>query len=249
MLNLDITKLTWPSIQETLPLLDALLIPLGSTEQHGPHLPVNNDTFIARSLARLIVNEAEKRGRRLAVGITVPFGCSDHHIAFPGTVSVSGATYKSLIKEVALCYRRHGVRGLVFINGHGGNSSTAKAAIEELKAEADWKLLSLFNYWEYLYDVAVDVLDSRFFCHACEGETSLAKALGQQVWEAQVYDALKDNPYLAQYNLLNGEAFTLPRVDQISETGVIGDPSRATQEKGHILIRAITDAAIGLFTG
>src|SRR5262245_34367011 len=97
-----------------------LLLPVGSVEQHGPHLPLGTDFMTAEHLA---LEAAERAGREIPVVVapTLPFGSSHHHIPFGGTMSLSTETYYRLLYELGSSLADSGFRILFLINGHGGN--------------------------------------------------------------------------------------------------------------------------------
>src|SRR5713226_4075226 len=122
--------MTWPEVERALDLgVAAVLIPFGSTEQHGRHMPLNTDSFIARALCSRAAELAEAAGIRLLVGPTIGVTLSWYHMQFPGTISVSVDTLLQSFREVCDSLRRHGLRNLIVVNGHGGNSAVLTVAI------------------------------------------------------------------------------------------------------------------------
>lgn len=123
------------------------VLPLGSTEQHGPHLPTGTDTRLVDDIADEAVAEVARRVP-IVLAPALPYGCSAHHLPFGGTGSVSAATYLSLLREVGGSLIESGFRRLFMLNGHGGNHHLMQAVVSELSlahdahvAAASWWLL------------------------------------------------------------------------------------------------------------
>ncbi|WP_033296201.1 creatininase [Amycolatopsis jejuensis] len=170
------TDLTGPDIGRRAD--DILFLPLGSVEQHGPHLPVDTDACLARAFA--------KAGAERTNGIVGPdfaYGYRSQPVSgggelFPGTISLSGATYSALVRDLVVAYARHGHRRIVFVNGHFENTMFAIEGINlalEQKAETD---VLVVNWWEIIEAKALDELfEGRFpgweAEHAGVVETSL----------------------------------------------------------------------------
>jgi putative transposase len=121
---------SWKSAGRYFAGSDIALLPVGSTEQHGPHNPLGTDHLIAYALAL-------EAGRRTGVVVLppVPFGVSAHHSSFPGTVWVREEVFKEYVRDVILSLKRHGVRKVVVVNGHGGNLSALLSLARELRGE------------------------------------------------------------------------------------------------------------------
>ncbi|GIP37580.1 creatinine amidohydrolase [Paenibacillus sp. J31TS4] len=107
------------------------VVPLAATEQHGPHLPVYTDTLIAE---HVIMQAAERAsaGASLLVCPVLPIGCSDHHLAYGGTLSFSSSTYLSMLREIGESLVQDGFRRIVFLNAHGGNEPMMTQAASDL---------------------------------------------------------------------------------------------------------------------
>ena len=118
MTYVQMTGLTWPEA-EALGAADALgLIPTGAVEQHGPHLPLGTDCFIAEALANRIAGALEEP---VVVAPIVPGGLSTHHLAFPGTVTLPGAAFEGALDAYVAAFERMGIRRVAIFSGHGGN--------------------------------------------------------------------------------------------------------------------------------
>jgi len=116
--NVKIEEMTWPEIDAALQHgFDTIIVPSGSVEQHGPHLPLLTDCLIGERVAELA---ALKLGHTLVAPVIRP-GLSYHHMMFPGSLTVSPDTFRALYEETCLCLARHGFRTMILTSGHGGN--------------------------------------------------------------------------------------------------------------------------------
>jgi creatinine amidohydrolase len=193
-----------------------VIVPVGSTEQHGEHLPINTDANNCFAVAQ----RAAERIDDFPV-ILVPMvwtGYSPHHMQHPGTISLTFHTFVDLLTEIASCIHAHGFSKILFLNGHGGNSPVIAALRTKLAAEKNVSVVG-YTYWE-LPSVpeawrGISETDKGFVGHAAEVETSM-----------QLY---------LQPNLVAPSAATwVP--------GVFGDPARATREKGERFVNAAAEA-------
>jgi creatinine amidohydrolase len=241
--------LTWEEVGEALQRTDLALVPVGAIEQHGPHLPLGTDYFSAFDLARAAAPRVD--------GIVAPAlfpGVSAHHLAFPGTLSLSQETFVAVLTEVAECLAHHGFRRILLVNGHGGNEVAMNYAAHLItkRTEATAMLFGIAQLRKVYLTENIDKLD----IHAGVGETSsilasrphLAKmdrarkpslnlTNGQREYLAKV----KEQPELLSYITAD-----LPTTDELSDTGVISllDPSDATVERGRSNREKFTEALV-----
>jgi creatinine amidohydrolase len=226
------------------------VVPLGSLEQHGPHLPLFTDSLIISEIAERV---EELRSDKIVLLPTQWLGHSPHHRRF-GCVSLDLHPYVELIRGICRSLVELGARKILLLNGHGGNDIPCKAAQRELKSEfaALTDLYIVYTaYWALAAEqfTAIRSSPQGGLGHACEMETSvlLAKAPALvDVTKAQrggpspetgyrTLDALKPPPF----SLIN-------EFDEISENGVIGMPEFATPEKGVEFLEAAAQATASL---
>ncbi|TMC69198.1 MAG: creatininase family protein [Chloroflexi bacterium] len=218
----------------------AVLLPTGSVEQHGPHLPVGTDGLIAE---RLALAAAGRLADECVVLPTLWYGFSPHHMSFPGTVTVAAGTYLRLVAEIAESLYAHGVRRLVILNGHGGNSAPLKMIAAEL-ARAHGKSPSVVTYWDLIAAEAGDFFEEpELVCgHACALETSLALHLFPEAVRRELIPERsgETGPHMF------GRAGPAEGLDfrNYSSNGVIGDPSLATADLGRRLFDLIIERLV-----
>ncbi|MBV2363417.1 creatininase family protein [Streptomonospora sp. NEAU-YY374] len=205
------------------------LLPIGSHEQHGPHLPLATDTVIAATLAAEI---AEAHGLRVLP--PVAFSCSQEHAAWPGTVSVSAATLYALVRDIAESVRASGATGLVLVNGHGGNYVLGNLVQEVNRLGHRMALFPAFEDWADARTSAGVLTTNDADMHAGELETSIL---------------LHAHPHLVGEDYTSADHLTGDRrhmltlgLEAYTPSGVVGRPSLATAEKGEAALSALVRA-------
>jgi creatinine amidohydrolase/Fe(II)-dependent formamide hydrolase-like protein/7-cyano-7-deazaguanine synthase in queuosine biosynthesis len=222
-------ELTWRQARNRLKEIDLALLPVGAIEQHGPHLPLDTDAFDADYLARRVA-EACSDPRPLVLA-PISYGVSYHHADFTGTVSISNDTLAKLVYEIGMSVSRNGVKKLVIINGHGGNSPALNYAAQMINRDA--QIFVCVDTGE-TSDVDIDqIVETPNDVHAGEIETSTALAVRPHL--VRMEQAKKQVPKFSSRYL----DFTSRRgvlwyayTRKISPSGVMGDPTRASAEKG-----------------
>ncbi|HEX8570282.1 MAG TPA: creatininase family protein, partial [Caulobacteraceae bacterium] len=124
---------SWPEIEAQLARSCTVVIPIGSNEQHGPTGLLGTDFLCPE----IIAHEAEKRSD-LLVAPTFNIGMAQHHLGFPGTISLRPTTFIAVIRDWVMSLSAHGFDRLYFLNGHGGNVASIEAAFSEIYAEASF---------------------------------------------------------------------------------------------------------------
>lgn len=154
------------------------ILPIGATEQHGPHLPSGTDYFTVEHLA---VEAARAASDSIAAVVTpaLPFGSSDHHFIFGATLSLTTETYYRVLRELVLSLVKDGFRSVFIVNGHGGNHELAQLAARDVALNEPVKVAA-GSYWSIAWDALVAAgahLDARLPGHAGIFETSMMLAL------------------------------------------------------------------------
>ena len=205
------------------------LLPVGAIEQHGPHLPLDVDAYDAQRLA-LEVAERCSNPRPLVLPM-IPYGVSYHHDDFPGTVSVGPDTLAAMVHEIGVNVAKQGIEKLVIINGHGGNIPALHYAAQLINRDAH--IFTCVDTGE-TSDTDVDRLASAHNdVHAGEIETSTTLALRPEVVRMDLAKSSVprfSSRYL-DFSSKRGIGW-YGRTLKITESGVMGDPTLATAEKG-----------------
>jgi mycofactocin precursor peptide peptidase len=219
---------TWPDIERAVAAgrtsadgtrSPILLVPVGSTEQHGPHLPLSTDTLIAEE----IVGRAVHHTDGLMVGPTIAVTASGEHAGFPGTLSIGTAAMTAMLVE--LVRSADWAAGVVLVNGHGGNHDAVTDAVATLTAEGR-TVLAWWPAWPRRRDGGPADL------HAGRIETSMMLAIDPGLVRLELAAAGPD----ADLDVLRREG-----VRRVSPTGVLGDPDGASGREGETFITAFVE--------
>ncbi len=212
-------NLTWPVAKKRLSECDIALLPVGSTEQHGPQNPLGTDHLIAYALAK----EAAQRCDVLCLPV-IPFGVSSHHRHFPGTISVSPSSLRSYVRDVLLSLYHNNIRKVVIVNGHGGNLYALLEVARELR-ESRKVFVAIFQWWHAIkgkYPLEEEG-------HAAALETSLNLYLhGSLVDRERITDEVPSEGPLGG---VNGVYIPWETKD-FTKSGVMGVATTATADKG-----------------
>jgi creatinine amidohydrolase len=236
-----LSTLTWPQVKQ-LNAADLIVVfPTGSFEQHGPHLPFTVDTDLVTAVANGLEQSLPEKVLLLP---TLPLGMSTHHNAFPGTLDIPQPLYIQLIKEMGLSMSRMGAKRIVLLNGHGGNDIPIRAAMRELKSALPDVRFVFASYWSLGAKTIKEVRTSEIggIAHACEMETSMMLHLHPD--KVRMILTKKDGPIHQDIYRKADMQFARPvyfvnEFDEISASGVVGDPTIATAEKGKRFLEGI----------
>jgi len=231
-------KMTRPEVEKYLKHDDVVLVPVGSLEQHGRHIALDNDAFSAFHVAERV---ADRTG--VLYTPVMPFGYSKHHLNFAGSVSLESQTLKNVYKEVCMSLLHHGFNKIVIMNGHGGNTPWIKQAQEELFHDTGVRVFSLmiFNMKGGFGSDALDVLSAQTGGHACEMETSFSMYLGQRVTMDEAVDWKEPSSWTDFTRKYMNKVTTSRLFDEVTEIGSKGYPTRADNEKGKAMVDAVVD--------
>lgn len=229
-------KMTRPEVEKYLEKNDIALFPVGSTEQHGKHLPFDNDAFSAFEIAKRVSERTE-----VLYTPVLPFGYSKHHLNFPGSISLETQTLVKVYKEVCLSLIHNGFRKIIIMNGHGGNTSWISQAQAEIFYETGIRVFSLmiFNSLRGFGAEALGVLVQEGGGHACEMETSFSVSLGQRVDEEAVTDWKEPGKWTEFTRKYMGKVATTRMFDEETEIGSLGEPTKYSVEKGETMVKAV----------
>jgi len=232
---------TWPDLGEYFASESLALVPVGSTEQHGPHLPESTDHAIAEALAR----EAADRAGFLCTA-PVRVGVSTHHMQFHGTMSVDPPAFRDYVESLTRNLTEHGVDRIVYVNAHGGNMEHLREVGRRVRED------ELAYAIEWMWDESIPELVDELFAHNGPHGGPKETAMLMHLDPANVHvDRLEDARDGGRVHLEDGE----PTIhgarnyyDAIDNypNGVFGDQTDATPEKGETLFEAATDELVAL---
>lgn len=227
-----------------------ILLPLGATEQHGPHLAVATDSDIVTKIATKVENLLNED---IILCPTLPFGSSHHHLSFGGTISISPLNYTSFLVDIISTIIESGFRRIVLLNGHGGNITPVKQALIVLSDKYDKTVnpnIVLATYWELAGKAFAGEtpMQSPALSHACEYETSLMLHIHpEKVFTDRIVRPQRPAPngYIPWEDDEPYRGVTMVKsTPYISDTGCSGEPSLATKEKGEYLFNAAVTSSI-----
>lgn len=221
-----------------------VLLPLAATEQHGPHLPVATDRLIGEYFANMLNKEINDS---ILILPAVSVGCSDHHIEFPGTLSLSHATFLSVVKDVIASVLHHGFYKIILFNSHGGNQGIGQVALEQLGYEHPSAHFVSVTWWviakEYLEKITETGRGGTG--HACEFETSLIQLMAPELVHSDLIQKGGNVPTFswAEGDMLHGPKASYYRnMKTMTSNGVFGNPIAASVEKGKRITACVVDS-------
>ncbi|MQW14023.1 creatininase family protein [Sinorhizobium meliloti] len=231
MREVEWARMTAPELRAIAMKENALaILPIGSLEQHGPHLPVITDTASALAAA---VRAAQLVAEEVPVAVLpgLWLGLSEHHLPFGGTISIDYETLNKILVCIVRSLKALGFDRLLIVNGHGGNVEPLAVSVRELSVEYGLPIVSCLP-WGSAREEMEKIFDVDQGCqHACEGETSVMLAIAPQTVRADQFDmACVDQTHPLSPPLAGTRFFSFAKLAPI--TGTFGDPRTATAEKG-----------------
>jgi len=213
-----------------------VLLPVASTEQHGPHLATGVDDFLCseacRRAALLVVGQ-----RPIVVAPTLWCGLAEHHVAFGGTFTLTLPTYHALLRDLCRSILRAGFKHILIVNGHGGNITALNALTVELTRELSAPIATTTYILAGAEETKAILEDQEGIRHACEGETSMMMALKPDLVDrARLPEAL--GPSLDMGSALSRPIHAWKSFKELTPCGVMGDARRATAAKGEAILDA-----------
>ena len=222
-----------------------VIVPVGSTEQHGPHLPVKVDALLATEVARRSALKVQTH-QPIVVTPTVWCGLAEHHMDFCGTLTLDFETFHALLKNLCRSIRHHGFQRIFLLNGHGGNIAALNVICSELVRELDGLRVIAGTYWT-LPEVAqkfAEILEvQQNVRHAGEAETSMMLALEPELVDQAILSQADGTPEIPYYQSGISRWVSFKGV---SANGVIGSPSVATAAKGELLLEVASEGIAGV---
>lgn len=234
--------MSWTALGERLEQgpLD-VMIPLGALEQHGPHLPLDTDALIAEAVA----DRAAQRAGECVVSPCIPVGASSHHLAFPGTASLSDETLRNAMVEVIQTLLSHGFRSAYLVTGHAGNVGAMAAVMAELDSTERSQVVS-FDDWPAQRDAVHLVAEDQLGLdrelvgtHGGHFETSILLAVAPDRVDMASAVAGHVGPAASASAKLRSEGMAA-----LSPVGIIGDPRGASADAGELYLDALVSLVV-----
>lgn len=236
--RMDLESSTWTDADAA--DTDLALLPVGSTEQHGPHDPLATDTLLAEAVAAA---GAEAYDGDVVVAPTLPYGISEEHRGFAGTLWLSPDVFRDAVGDVVRSLDAHGWNRVVIVNGHGGNTAALREAGRDLST-AEGRYVTTFTWFDSL-DLDRIGDEAVSMGHAGPVETAALLATHPElVHEDRLASAAAGaadrwGSWLSGVNMAYG-------VDEFSENGTVGDPTAGDADLGRAVIAEATDALVAL---
>jgi len=229
-------RLTWEEMNDAIAAQKVVVLPTGSTEQHGPHLPLDVDAFLVESVC---LELGRRAADRVLVLPTVSFGLNRHHIDFPGTIHIEPETFIAFCLDITKSVAYHGFRKILIVNGHGSNGPLVDLVARKTLL-ATRSLCAAVNYFSLGVDAFNRVKETPVLANADEFETSLYLHLAPE--RVRMDRAVADNDVAGKY-MSSDSIFPHVRLSDFwgrwTKVGVHGDPTAATAEKGKIIWEAV----------
>lgn len=227
---MQLAELTTTEAAEALAAAEVALLPTGSTEQHGPALPLSTDAMTAEAVTASVERDDVVRLPTVAVGV------SEHHRQFHGTLWLEEETFEAVVRETVESVASHGVRKVVLVNGHGGNIGALRRAARWLRT-TETAFAVPWHWWTGVPDDLKDSLFDEEGGHADAGESSVVLALREELVDRDALEAAEADGSKGWGLEVAGADVGFDTID-FSASGATGKPTLADAEAGHELLEA-----------
>jgi creatinine amidohydrolase len=242
-------EFTWPEIREAVAQNRVAVLPVGTIEQHGPHLPLITDVLTATEMSRRAV---ERIPQEAVLMPPVFYSFNEHHLDFPGTIAIEGQTIINYVTDIGRSLAHHGFRKILLVNGHGSNVPFLDVAARNITNRAE-AICAMVPWWSLIPRQIFDELrESEYpggMAHGCELETSVLLYLrGDLVqFEKAERDIHFQRTEFFYWDLQSpSPVFFQEWFSRYSKTGTVGDPTKATREKGEKFVTAVVERLVVL---
>jgi creatinine amidohydrolase len=243
-----IAEMSWEAFKEACKSDPVVVIPMGSTELEGPHLPLGVDTIVADGVARRLDGQPG-----VLIGPCLPIGYSKWFLPFPGTISLETETLIQVLMEYTGGLISAGIHRFVFLNAHKGNNASIESAARRLVAENRVRV-GMLSVWKLAHDLAAvrdrSIQEGRF-THAGEIMTSTVMALAPDTVvqdrirpdsvKSPAASAFKVKNSLGETEFMDSIQIIYQDIRDVTDSGTMGDPTAATPEKGESIIAQIVE--------
>jgi len=237
-------RLTWEEMNEAIGMQNLVVLPTGSTEQHGPHLPLDVDAFLCEAVCLEVGKRAPER---VLVLPPVSYGLNMHHIDFPGTIHIEPETFIAFCLNITKSVAYHGFQKILIVNGHGSNGPLIDLVARKTVLATE-SLCFATAYFSYLMDAFEEVRETETVAHADELETSLYLHLAPDRvrTDRRVEGNDREGRFVSSDSTSNYPVRFSDYWGRLTQTGVHGDPTKATGEKGKVLFEAAVKGLVEL---
>ena len=238
---------TWTEMQEVVERQPVVVLPIGSVEDHGPHLPLDTDNFIIWNICE---EAARRAGGEILLMPIIPFGFETHHMDFPGTIDIQMEHLLHFVLDVTKSVAHHGFKRILIADGHGSNMPILDLAARRTILETE-ALCGTF-IWPSLAPEAIGALRQSGrggMAHACELETSVYLHLaGRKVRmdRARKTQGMPESEFIWMDLMQGSPVLMMDEWTRFSPSGTYGDPTLATAEKGAKVFEAVVSAFVRL---
>lgn len=252
--NFRYEKMKWPEVDRAAVDGRVVLIPAGTLEDHGRHLPIDTDVVLATGVCHAA---ARRIADEVVVLPPITHGYSPHHMDFPGTITIRWNTFVEYVLDITRSLVHHGFRKILLVNGHGSNRPVLDLAARLTVVEHPYAHCGAVSWWELfkVREVFATCRDSDWVAHACELETSVYLALdGARVDMSKAeqdysfhksphfWSDLAGAPPTGYRNAVSLNEYW----STVTRDGVKGDPTVASAEKGNAVLAAAADELVDI---
>ncbi len=227
---MQLAEQSWTAVDEM--DVDAVLLPVGSTEQHGPHAPLGTDTLLAEEVSR---RAAVQSTRQLLVAPPLPVGIAEEHRHFTGTLWLSPETFRATLNETITSIAYHGFSPVLIVNGHGGNVDAIAEVAARVTRDRDAYCVA-FTWFQA-------VATGSEMGHAGAIETSALLSLSPELVDTDALEAASTGAVDRWGVWVDGVNLAYD-TDEFAPNGVVGDPEHAGSERGETLLTEATDVLL-----
>jgi creatinine amidohydrolase len=244
-MSIFLADLTWPQVRDAVGRQTIVVVPVGATEQHGSHLPLEVDWRLCSTVAEAACRRAEGNGTPVLLTPPIWTGFSPHHMDFSGSITLDLPVFSGMVGQVARSLWHHGFRKIFILNGHGGNANLLRSVVQQLRFEHGIRIAAA-SYWDFVLPFIREWRRSGpgGIDHACEMETALMLAVRPAVVQmARARDAgwFPHSEFLTGDLAIGAPVTVAWSFSELTADGALGDALAATAERGQALLDAVVE--------
>jgi creatinine amidohydrolase len=218
---MQLSEATWTDVADL--ETELAVLPVGSTEQHGPHAPLGTDVLTARAIAEAGIEQYESE---VLLAPPIHVGVAEEHRQFPGTLWVSPGTFRATVRETVASLASHGFDRVVIVNGHGGNVDALREVTATITRHDDAYAVAMTWF---------DAIDAEDMGHAGPVESALIRHLDPELVDEEELEAAREGGSDQWGEWVRGVNLAVDSVE-FSDNGVVGDPTASDAERGAALL-------------